>query len=248
LSTLGRVIFVLVLGALAGLAATRSLPLGLFVGLIGLLVFLLFVFNRTREGANINNRGLTLMGEGRLVDAIDHFERAQKLMPRSPMPGFNTGLAKLWLWRLEEARVALEKATSTIAGKPLRIIAAPALTLIAALQNDQARFQNHMQELGMLQVERGGVASMAKAVMAARARSWREVLDTLSLERTRPLGGPARAIADALRCWATVEVGGRPLPIDFVGVFGETGPSAVKQWWPEFAAFLEARGQAGDSP
>jgi enoyl-CoA hydratase/carnithine racemase len=174
-----------------------------------------------------------------LTEAIALFEQAGRAMGRNPLPRFNVGGACLWLWRLDEAETALDAASRMLQGRPLRVIAAPLLMLISALKNEPARVQERAAELARLQLERGAVAAMARAVMAARAGSWAEVQRELSLERMRPLGGPARAMADALRAWAITEAGGACPPIDAVGVFGETGPAAVARWWPAFAEFLQ---------
>lgn len=232
-------LFLFVVFVLGYRIAADSPALGVLVFLGGVLAVFFVLFRRSVRGAHANNRGLTLLGEGRLVEALASFEEAQKDMGRNPLPRFNAGFANLWLWRLEEARVALDGASKTLRGKPLRMIAAPALLLIASLQNERARADELARELATLKVERSSVAAMSQAVWHARGQRWSQVLDSLSLERTRPLGGPARAVADALRAWASAELGMPRAPVDTVGVFGETGPSAVGKWWPEFAQFLE---------
>ena len=220
-------------------ATTQVAPtVSLVVAGLGIPGWLIVVSRRSQRGAVVNNRGLTLMSEGRLVEAIAALEEAKGLLV-SPLPTFNIGMASLWLWRLDEARTQLEKSTSTRAGRPLRVIATPALFFIANVQNDAARTATYEAELKPLGAERSSVVHIGRAVRFARDRNWREVLNALSLSNTRPLGGPARAVADALRAWATVELGGTCPPIDHVGVFGETGPAAVRVWWPEFADFLE---------
>ncbi|MFZ5442786.1 MAG: hypothetical protein ACOZQL_22450 [Myxococcota bacterium] len=236
---LGLLAVMLVGGALVGVLFADSplLALTLFVGIV--TAVLVLTLRRSQRGAHQNNRGITLMAEGRLVEAIAAFEAAAKDMGVNPLPPFNVAMTKLWLWRLEESRVGLEKTTTTLRGRPLRQMAAPALLFIAALQNDRAKAVVLEKEIAALQLERSAVVAMGRAVFHAREKRWKDVLDDLTLERTRPLGGPARAVADALRGWALVELGGTCPPLDTVGVFGETGPAALRQWWPEFADFLE---------
>jgi hypothetical protein len=224
--------------AIAGFIATIDRPIAVVFGGGAFMIWLIVVRTRAQRGAAVNNTGLTLMGEGRIVEALAKFEEAKGLLS-SPLPTFNIGMASLWLWRLDEARLALEAATTTLAGAPMRVIAMPALHLIATLQSDAPRVAKYAQELVTLKNERSSIVHMARAVVALREKRWKDVLDALSLQNTRPLGGPARATADAMRAWAMVEVGAPCPPIDHVGVFGETGPAAVRKWWPEFAEFLE---------
>lgn len=233
-------IVALVIGvAIAGVVMPSSPLLGVLIFAVVAVGVVVLSLRRSQRGAHQNNRGITLMSEGRLVEAIAAFEAASKDMGINPLPPFNIAMARLWLWKLEESRAGLEKATTTVRGRPLRQMATPALLFIAAMQNDRAKAVVLEKEVDALQLGRSAVVAMGRAVFHAREGRWKEVLDDLSLERTRPLGGPARAVADALRGWALVELGGTCPPLDAVGVFGETGPSAIRQWWPQFADFLE---------
>lgn len=232
---------VLVLCFLAGyLVAPRNLPGALFIFIAPVLTFIVWTVRRAQRGARENNRAIALMNEGRFVDAIAAFEAAASLTPRSPLPAYNIGNASLWLWRLDDARTRIDKATRTIAGRPLRIMAVPTLAFIAAVQKDRSRADALEKEVEALNLTRGPLVLLARAVWLARDEKWREVLEALEFNRIRALGGPARAVADALRAWAMVQTG-QPLPlVDRVGVFGETGPEALKHWWPEFTDFLES--------
>ncbi len=236
----GLLVVLIVLGSVA------SVVVGQFDSWLGLLVFTVVVvggvvlrLRAVQQGAHLNNRGLTLLSEGRLTEAIALFGQAQRTMWPNPLPRFNLGSAYVWLWRLDEAELALDAATRTLQGRPLRMIAAPLLMLISALKNEPDRVQARALEVEGLGLDRSAVRAMALGVMAAREGRWADVHRELSLERTRPLGGPARALADALRAWATTQSSGACPPIDAVGVFGETGPAAVARWWPAFAEFLQ---------
>jgi hypothetical protein len=208
---------------------------------IGIFVTLAMIIRGNAAGAQANNRGITLLSEGRLTEAIASFEVARRAIGAlNPLPPYNIALANLWLWKLDEARNGLESASKAMLGRPLRQMAVPPLLLIAAVQNDAPRAAALEQEVKTLQLDRAPVVAIARAAFFARTGEWKRVLDTLTLERTRPLGGPARALADAIRSWATVEVGGARFGVDAVGVFGETGPTALAKWWPELARFIES--------
>jgi len=212
---------------------------GVFV--IGIFVTLALTIRVNAAGGHANNRGITLLSEGRLTEAIASFELARRSMGSlSPLPPYNIALANLWLWKLDEARNGLDSSSKMTLGKPLRQMAVPPLILIAAVQNDAPRAAALEQEVKTLQLDRAPVVAIARAAFFARAGEWKRVLDTLTLERTRPLGGPARALADSIREWATAELGGARHGVDAIGVFGETGPTALAKWWPELARFIES--------
>ncbi len=238
-----RVAWVLVLllsffGGYVGVQNHQPALIFLFLPLV--IVMIIWALRRGQRGARENNRAIALMNEGRYVEAIAAFEAAASLMPRSPLPGYNIGNASIWLWRLEDARVRIDKATRTLAGRPIRIMAVPGLAFIAAMQKDKPRADALDKEIETLNLSRGPMVLLARAVWLARDEKWREVMDALDFNRIRALGGPARAVADALRAWAMVKTGQPLPPIDRVGVFGETGPDALRKWWPEFAEFLES--------
>lgn len=221
------------------LATFVDTTLGMFVFLASAGAFIAWRLWSVQRGAHTNNRGLTLLGEGRLTEAIALFEEARRIMGRNPLPRFNLGVANLWLWRLADAETLIDSSTKTLQGRPLRLLALPMLQFISAVKNERARFEERTAELAKLNNDRSPMSAMARAVFAARAGDWAGVSKELSLERTRPLGGPSRSVADALRGWANVQRGGRAPAIDAVGVFGETGPTAVAAWWPEFAKFVQ---------
>ena len=219
------------------LVAPTSLYLGLACFLVPIAAFIVATVRRANAAARENNRAVSLLTEGRYVESIAAFEKAEQGM-RSPLPGYNIGNANLWLWRLDEAIARIEKSTKTMAGKPLRIMAVPTLAFAAAVKNDRARAVLLEKEVETFALARSPVVLLARAVWLAREARWEEVQATLSMEVTRRLGGTPRSFADALRAWAMVNTGQPLPPIDPVGVFGETGPDALRQWWPEFAGFL----------
>jgi hypothetical protein len=225
-------------GGYFGVQGNRTAGMLLFV--VPVVAFIIWTVRRAQRGARENNRAISLMSEGRYVEAIAAFEIAAGLMPRSPLPGYNAGSASIWLWRLDDARTRIEKSTTTFAGRPIRIMAVPSLAFIAAVQNDRSRAEALDKEIETLNLTHGPMVLLARAVWFARDEKWREVMDALDFNRIRALGGPSRAVADALRAWAMVKTGQPLPPIDRVGVFGETGPEALKKWWPEFTLFLES--------
>lgn len=240
-----RRVHVVVFAVAVVLASTAlgllNILLGLAVFVVGMGATLALTIRVNAAGGHANNRGITLLSEGRLTEAIVSFELARRsLGPMSPLPPYNIALANLWLWKLDESRHGLESASKAMLGGPLRQMAVPPLLLIAAVQNDAPRAAALEQEVKTLQLDRAPVVAIARAAFFARAGAWKRVLDTLTLERTRPLGGPARALADAIRSWATAELGGVRPAVDAVGVFGETGPTALAKWWPELARFIES--------
>jgi len=193
-----------------------------------------------QRGARENSRGLLLLTEGRCVEALAAFESAAVLMPLSAIPRYNVGNANVWLWKLEEARTQIQAATEWMSGAALRSIAVPTLAYIAAIQNTRPRADELNKEIETLKIAGNPVVLLAQAVWFAREEKWGEVMRSIEIERVRVLGGPTRAFADALRAWAMVKTGQPLPPIDRVGVFGETGPDALKKWWPEFTEFLKS--------
>lgn len=235
---------ILLVAFLAGyLVSPVSRELGIALFVLPIVAFLVFTVRRSTDGAKENNRAVSLLSEGRYVEAIAAFERADKRL-RSPLPRYNIGNASVWLWRLDDANRLLEKATSTLAGKPLRIMVVPTLAFIAAIKNDRARSVLVDKEVESFALTRAPMVQLSRAAWLAREGRWGDVQATLSMDVTRRLGGPARCVADALRAWALAE-SGQPVPpiVDPVGIFGETGPDALRKWWPEFADFLVKVGQ-----
>ncbi len=198
---------------------------------------LLFV-RRAQGGAQLNNRGLSQLHEGRVVEALATFEAARKQLWLNPLPSYNRGVALFLLWRLTEGRDEIDKASASRQGKALRIVAVPTLLLIAALQDDADRLAGLQAEVKRLGLDAAPLVTVAHAIQHARASRWTEALGYLTVDKLRPLGGNQRALAEALRAWCLEQLGQESLPIDVVGVFGEAGPQVLTQVWPDFAAYL----------
>lgn len=202
------------------------------------VVIWVFFYRRVSRGAQINNQGLMQLGEGRLSEALKNFETSSRLMRLNPMPRLNVGVALVYLWRLDEAEVALRKAIGGFQGGALRVVALPTLAFVAAMRGDLKALEQYGTDIAAMKLEGNALWAVSLAIRAARQQNWSALLQTLTLARTRPLGGPARAVADALRAWATEQTTGVRSSVDAVGVFGETGPQALERWWPEFAQFV----------
>ncbi len=87
----------------------RFAGFALFV--VPVVAYLAWTFRRQRRGANEHNRAISLLSEGRYTDSIAAFEAAAKLMPRNPLPQYGMASTKLWLWKLDEARVGLDESS-----------------------------------------------------------------------------------------------------------------------------------------
>lgn len=87
------------------------------------------------------------------------------------------------------------------------------------------------------------IIALVHGLWAARNREWSNVLRNVPPDMVRPLSGQLHAIAEALRAWALRESQQPMPPVDLIGVLGETGPDAVRTYWPEFAGFLESAAQ-----
>lgn len=205
---------------------------------VALALFAFWFVRRAQAGAALNNRGLTQLHEGRVFEALASFERAQRQLWRNPLPHYNRGVALFFLWRLDEGRDVMDRATRSRMGKALRIVAVPTLFLIAALQEDADRAAGLDAEVKALGLTSAPLVLVARAVQHARAKRWDEALRLLGVDQVRPLGGNQRALAEALRSWCQEQLGQRPTPVDVVGVFGEAGPQALQKAWPDFADFL----------
>lgn len=211
----------------------------LLVALAATLVAFALLRRRIGRGAQLNNRGLMLLQEGRVVDALATFDSAKSSLWLNPLPTYNRGVALFMLWRLAEGAETMDRASRSRNGKPLRVVAVPTLLLIAALQGDAARAADLELEVKAQQLEDAPLVTLARAVTHARAQRWSDALALLTAARVRPLGGGSRALAEAVRAWCLEQLGQPVPPVDVVGVFGEAGPQGLTKAWPELATFLD---------
>jgi hypothetical protein len=84
-----------------------------------------------------------------------------------------------------------------------------------------------------------GLTTLARAVVAARAGKWGETRDFLRRYEVTLLGGPTRALADALSAWAVESTSGERRHVDPVALFGEGSSAGLKNAWPELVAFVD---------
>ena len=95
--------------ALFAMSRPRSAALPMAVALLLLGVFTVAVgvlTRRVQKGTRINNVGVALMTQARMLAALEQFERARPYMRRVPLVHYNIGVANLCLWRVAEAKRA----------------------------------------------------------------------------------------------------------------------------------------------
>jgi tetratricopeptide (TPR) repeat protein len=211
----------------------------LAIALLGTGAILTFVVLRARKGLRLNNEGVALMGQGRIVAALDKFKAAQPLLKRNPLIPFNIGAAQLSMWRLPDAVLDYERANKSALAGNLRQLIAPQLALANALQGNGAASEKWLGESKKLANEAAPAAVLAQAVTACRAGRFDDARALLDRHELRSLGGMQRGLSDALRAWCAEQVAGERRHVDRVAVFGETGGDALRLAWPELAEFLE---------
>jgi len=198
-----------------------------------------FVLLRVRKGQRLNNEGVALMSQGRIAAALEKFKTAEAVLKSNPLIPYNCGGAQLSMWRLADAVRDYERAGKSRFSRNLQHLIAPQLALANALQGKGAASARWLNEALKLANEAAPGAILAQAVMACRAGRFQDASPLLDRHELRSLGGMQRGLSDALRAWCAEQLAGERRYVDRVAVFGEAGPDALRQAWPELAEFLE---------
>ncbi len=218
-----------------------SAPTGLrwdWAGIVFVSFFGLFYW-RLKRVEKHNLAGITLLAEGRYLEALEAFQKA----PRHVATIHNAGVAQLGLWRVAEAEASFARilAKPAFVVRSLRVHAAPFRALALALLGRRSEAASQLAECDTLQVGATWNAILARAVLAARAGDWTEARELLARPNLNEPGGRCRGLAEALKLWAAEQLSGpgHSGNLDRVALFGESGPEVFQEIWPEFHRFLE---------
>ena len=208
-----------------------------------LAVLIGYVKFRTRWQKG-NNEAVALLNQGRTVEALERFRDVAKKSD-NPLPLFNIGVASLQLWRLDEAVRTLQAARKAqgklIAGTGIHPHALQSLALAFALQGKLEESKQALAEGARLGSPLGPMTQLSSVVLAARSGDWPGAQALLNQHAMvlDQLGGPMRALADAVRALVASKVGGPGGSVDRVRLFRETSAEGLKQGWPELVEFVE---------
>ncbi|MBL8922563.1 MAG: hypothetical protein JNJ54_27170 [Myxococcaceae bacterium] len=206
-----------------------------FVAMLVLfLCFIFLIYRPSRQTrAALEHASLSLQ-QGRVAEALTHFEALRRQLPTWSVASLRTGYTKLLLWRLLEARDDLEYARRR-GGTP-EIAGWLALTLSLLGDTDAAR-----PLLGELSTPKADprVRPLVEAILATRAGDFATALDRLSGHDVKQLPGTLGALARVLEVWAVQRTKGTGGAVDRVAVYGETGGDGLRRAWPELCAFID---------
>lgn len=224
------------------IAVDRASVLGQLALAVTVFVVVFTLVLRRARVNRVSIEGVTLMNQGRFLDALGTFERGQTLAPRSHLFPFNRGVVLVSLWRIAEADTAFAKAASmkfANLGLNLERLVTPQRALVAALQGKLDEARTHLARAEQLSLTRSAHLTIANAIIALRAGDAAKARALLAGYEVKMLGGPMRGLSDALSAWCVERLTGERRPIDKVALFGESGPEGLRLVWPEVITFVE---------
>lgn len=212
--------------------------------LVVFVVLFVFFLKRNQKAYAINNDGITLLGQGRYIDALAKFREAEPLMKNQPLIHYNLGVVMMWLWQLNEAEAEFQKAKKkTAAGVDLKNLVMPQLALLYALRGNVTEARRELSDAGKLNLSAHASSLVAEGVLALRHGEARTAAQFLGRQEVKQLGGVSRALADACYNWAIEQATGEQRYVDRVMLFGEVGPDRLKAFWPELVAYVQTAKQ-----
>lgn len=215
----------------------------LFIVVVFIVLFVFFL-RRNQKAYRINNEGITLLGQGRYIDALAKFREAQPLMKNQPLIHYNLGIVMMWLWQLNEAEAELQRAKKkTAVGVDLKNLVLPQLSLLYALRGNVAEARRELSDAAKLGLSAHASALVAEGVLALRQGEARTAAQLLGRQEVKQLGGVSRALADACYNWAIEQATGEQRYVDRVMLFGEVGPDRLRAFWPELVAYVQTAKQ-----
>lgn len=233
-------------GGLGGDTALRWAPLVVLA--VFVLVFAV-LFVKAKRGMGKNNEASMLLAEGRVLEALAHFEAAGKSL-RNPVPMVNIARCQLLLWRVHDAAATLSafeaRMKRPINGFPQgERVGAQLSVLVYALLGKDADARRAMELAAETTTGR-----LASVVLAARAGDFAaaEKLLEQHVVVLDQLGGSLRAFAEVLAAYVASKTGGRAREVPILRMFRESSPDQLKAVWPELHAFLVRAQQGPELP
>ena len=207
---------------------------------VGLFVTVLVLFRWWSRRYHRMNEGVALLNQGRVLQALESFEKSRGNDSKDPAHTFNIAVAQLRLWRLEQARRGFEAARQmkgTGQGN-VAVLAPENEALVAALQGRLGDAEEALQRT--TDQSTPSQVALARGLIAARRGDWELTRKQLNSHEARQLGGVLGALMRTVDAYAVERLGGGLRPVDRVALFAEAGPEGLKNAWPELIAFVEA--------
>lgn len=206
---------------------------------IFIALFALFFWGAVRRNRE-TVEGLRLFREGRYVQALALYEKYRKAQPNQPLAAMNTGAARLFLWKLEQALVDLQEAQRLLGTQEweLRGMLLENLALTQALlgRAGDARLTLNNLPDGKADPSRVGLVEGILLARTGDAAGARLKLGTFAVKQQ---GGSVGAMGRAVDGLCIETLTGERRHVDRVALFGETGPDELRKAWPELVAYVE---------
>ncbi len=218
---------------LTGLAA-QWLPI------VFLFLFFVFFMRALQKRHAASHEGARLLAQGRYLQALEHFEKYRRQQAKQAAGPFNSGVARLQLWKLDEAVADLEAAEKLGGGRHAQLgpLLQEHLALSLALlgRSDDAR-----RRLASVPHDEGdpGRIGLAEAILLARSGDAAGARTRLGAFEVKQLGGSVGALARTLDALCIEQLSGERRHIDRVALYGEVSPDGLKKVWPELVAFVD---------
>lgn len=210
---------------------------GLPVLFLGLFAFFYWLARRRHDSTL---EGLRLFRQGRYVQALAIYEKYRKAQPQQPLAALNTGAARLYLWKLEQAAVDLQEAQRLLGTREweLRGMLFENLALAQALLGRSADARLTLSNLPEARADPTRVG-LVEAILLARTGDAAGAHAKLGTFGVKQLGGSIGAMSRAVDGLCIETLTGQRRHIDRVALFGETGPEELRKAWPELVAYVE---------
>ncbi len=208
----------------------------LFVLGVASLIFL--AVQRRRHAAHA--QGVRFLNQGRYLQALERFSEYRQREPQQAAAAFNTALARLHLWRLDEALADLQFASARPANRGTELAEwvpeYQALTLALLGRTGEAT-----EQLRSIQAGDGdpGLVALTEAIVLVRGGDLSGARVRLGSFEVKRLGGPLGALARTLDAMCIEQLTGERRYVDRVALYGEASPEGLQRAWPELVAFVE---------
>ena len=218
----------------AGRIAFKILMSGVIVGVVR------YLGRRPQRPTGLTWDGVRFLNQGRYVQALELFEQYRRSRPIDPVGSFYAGAARLQLWRLDEARVDLER-TKQVGGQAsphLAELLPEFLSILYALLGRAEDARRVMAESPIATRDPGRVA-LVQAILLAREREWQRARQELARMEVKQLSGSLGALSRTLDAFCVERLTGELRHVDRIALYGEAGADQLRLYWPEFVDFVD---------
>lgn len=206
------------------------------------VIFLAFVFwlrVQRRKGIP-HDEGVRFLNQGRYLQALERFAAYRQREPKQAVAAFNTAVARLQLWRLEDALADLQTVESLQASRvnELSEWVPEHQALVLALLGRTAEAREKLRAIPLGKGDSGRIA-LTEAIVLARGGDSSGARARLGSFEVKHLGGPLGALARTLDAMCIERLTGERRNVDRVALYGEASPDGLQRAWPELVAFVE---------